>query len=36
MYYATETTDIMAAIIGGEIPELDNNCIADLRKNGGR
>jgi hypothetical protein len=36
MYYATETTNIMGNIIGGEIPELDNNCIADLRKNGGK
>jgi hypothetical protein len=36
MYYATETTNIMANIIGGQVPELDNNCIADLRKNGGR
>jgi hypothetical protein len=36
MYYATETADIMANIMGGEVPPLDNNCIADLRKNGGR
>jgi hypothetical protein len=36
MYYATETTDIMASIIGGQVPSLDNNCIADLKKNGGK
>ncbi len=36
MYYQTETTSIMTAIIGGSVPELDNNCIADLRKNGGK
>ena len=36
MYYATETTDIMASIIGGSVPALDDNCIADLRKNGGK
>lgn len=36
MYYAVETSNIMANIIGGSVPELDNNCIADLRKNGGK
>jgi hypothetical protein len=36
MYYATETTDLTANITGGNIPELDANCIADLRKNGGK
>ncbi|MDQ3109551.1 MAG: hypothetical protein M3R17_06615 [Bacteroidota bacterium] len=36
MYYEAETTNIMANILSGEVPELDNNCIADLRKNGGK
>ncbi|CAN5762252.1 hypothetical protein BH11BAC7_BH11BAC7_19940 [soil metagenome] len=36
MYYAVETSDIMANIIGGSVPDLDNNCLADLRKNGGK
>lgn len=36
MYYATETTDIVGNIIGGNIPQLDAACLADLRANGGK
>ena len=36
MYYTVETTDIVASLIGGNIPELDNNCLDDLRANGGK
>lgn len=36
MYYKVETSDIIGNLIGGNIPELDNNCINDLRLNGGK
>ncbi|HEY1041088.1 MAG TPA: peptidase [Bacteroidia bacterium] len=36
MYYATETSDIIANLTGNSIPQLDDNCRADLRANGGR
>jgi len=36
MYYAVETTDILSNLSGGNIPELDANCINDLRANGGK
>ena len=36
MYYATETTDILSNLIGGNIPPLDGNCIEDLQANGGK
>lgn len=36
MYYATETTDIVGNLVGGNIPELDQNCINDLKNNGGK
>ncbi len=36
MYYATETTDIVDNLVGGNIPELDQNCITDLKNNGGK
>lgn len=36
MYYAVETLDILANLAGGEIPSLDQNCIADLQANGGK
>jgi hypothetical protein len=35
MYYAVETTDVLA-IMGGDVPELDENCLDDLRANGGK
>lgn len=36
MYYATETSDLIANLIGNNIPSLDNNCISDLKANGGK
>jgi hypothetical protein len=36
MYYAAETSDIVGNLIGNNIPELDQNCINDLRANGGK
>lgn len=36
MYYAAETTDIIGNIVGGNIPQLDAACLADLRANGGK
>lgn len=36
MYYAVETTDIVANILGGKVPPLDVNCNNDLRANGGK
>ena len=36
MYYNAETTDIVANIFGSGIPELDTNCINDLKANGGK
>lgn len=36
MYYASETTDILGFINSGNVSQLDDNCKADLRANGGR
>lgn len=36
MYFATETSDIVGALLGGSVPNLDDNCISDLRANGGK
>lgn len=36
MYFATRTTDFFANIFGGNIPELDEQCIADLQAAGGK
>jgi hypothetical protein len=36
MYYAAETTDILGFLITGNIPSLDDNCVADIRANGGK
>lgn len=35
MYYTAETTDIVGNLTGGNVPELDANCLEDLRANGG-
>lgn len=35
MYHAAETSDILGVLITGSIPQLDANCRADLRANGG-
>ncbi|ASW74393.1 hypothetical protein IQ37_04825 [Chryseobacterium piperi] len=36
MYYTSETTDILGLLTTGNIPQLDNNCKADLKANGGK
>lgn len=36
MYYAAETTDILGFLIAGNTPSLDNNCLNDLKANGGK
>ena len=36
MYYASETTDILGVLLTGNIPILDNNCLNDLKGNGGK
>lgn len=36
MYYTSETTDILGFLTTGNIPQLDNNCKADLKANGGK
>lgn len=36
MYYAAETSDIAGLLTGGNVPQLDASCIADLQGNGGR
>ncbi len=36
MYYASESTDILGLLVTGNIPQLDANCKADLKNNGGK
>jgi hypothetical protein len=36
MYYLAETSDIVANLVGGNIPSLDAKCLVDLRANGGK
>jgi predicted Zn-dependent protease len=36
MYYAVERSDIISELLGGNIPQLDANCIYDLQRNGGK
>ena len=36
MYYASETTDVLGLLLTGNIPSLDNNCLNDLKANGGK
>ncbi len=36
MYYAIQTTDLMGNLSGGNIPELDSQCLQDLQANGGK
>lgn len=36
MYWAIQTTDLMGNLTGGDIPELDSQCIQDLQANGGK
>lgn len=36
MYYAFRNADLFGSIFGGSIPELDENCLADLQAAGGK
>lgn len=36
MYYAIQTTDLMGNLTGGNIPDLDSQCLQDLKANGGK
>jgi len=36
MYFSVENSDIVSSLIGGTIPALDAQCLADLRANGGK
>lgn len=36
MYYQVETTDFLANLMPGQVPEFDAQCLADLRANGGK
>jgi hypothetical protein len=36
MYYAAETNDLIGNLINNKAPELDENCLNDLRANGGK
>jgi len=36
MYFAVRTTGFLGNLMGGAIPSLDQNCLDDLRANGGR
>ncbi len=36
MYYTAETNDVLSNLVGNNVPSLDNNCINDLRANGGK
>ena len=36
MYFNVETSDIGGNLLGGVVPELDANCLADLKANGGK
>ena len=36
MYYTAETNNVIANLVGNNIPSLDNDCISDLRANGGK
>jgi hypothetical protein len=36
MYYKVETNNFLANLLGGTVPSLDENCMNDLRANGGK
>tara|TARA_R110000868_G_scaffold306734_1_gene568056 strand:+ start:88635 stop:89393 length:759 start_codon:yes stop_codon:yes gene_type:complete len=36
MYYAVRTSGFVANLMGGNVPELDEQCIQDLQANGGK
>lgn len=36
MYYNVDTGDVVSNLLGGSIPGLDQNCLNDLKNNGGK
>lgn len=36
MYWSAETSDVVNNILGEGVPQLDENCLVDLRANGGK
>ena len=36
MYWGVETDDVIQNLIGGNLPPLDQNCLNDLKNNGGK
>jgi hypothetical protein len=36
MHYTVETGNVVQKILGGNLPQLDQKCIDDLRAHGGR
>jgi hypothetical protein len=36
MYFAVRTSDFVNNLMGGNVPELDSQCIQDLQANGGK
>jgi len=36
MYFAVRTSDFMSNLMGGNVPELDPQCVQDLQANGGK
>jgi predicted Zn-dependent protease len=36
MYWGVETGDVVQKLLGGNMPQLDQNCLNDLRNNGGK
>ena len=36
MFYSAETTDVLGVLRSGNVPALDDACVADLRANGGK
>jgi hypothetical protein len=36
MHHMIETTEFIANLVGSNVPELDSNCLADLKNNGGK
>jgi hypothetical protein len=36
MFKSVETTDLLGILLSGKTPELDPNCLSDLKANGGK
>lgn len=36
MYYAADNLDVVGSLVGSSVPKFDENCINDLRANGGK